>query len=245
MWTRVSSRRTKVAGAIVAVASLGAAGVATTILASDHQDTAIVEFKPTRDVNDVYAFPGSSPDRIALVVTVRSPITPGQSPRAQFGQNVLYQIKVDNDGDAVENLVFQITFTGQGPNQQLEVRGPVAPNSTGNINTLVAAAPAVSGPVNTVLGSPSDMQVFAGIRADPFFLDLEQFFRIIPDRKPERGPLSKLPETPTATSFRDPGVNYFAGINALGIVIELPVEALGATDGGALGFWATTSVDRN
>jgi hypothetical protein len=43
------------------------------------------------------------------------------------------------------------------------------------------------------------MQVFAGVRDDPFFIDLSQFFRIIPDRRPTEGPLSRIGAT-TATT---------------------------------------------
>ena len=70
-------------------------------IASDHQDTPEVELSPRMDVNDVYAFPGTTPDRIALVMTTSSPITPAQSPTASFDPNLLYQLKVDNTGDGV------------------------------------------------------------------------------------------------------------------------------------------------
>jgi hypothetical protein len=87
------------------------------------------------------------------------------------------------------------------------------------------------------------MQVFAGPRDDPFFLDLEQFFRIIPDRKPVSGPLSMLPDSATASAFRPAGsaVDYLAGINALAIVIELPESQLTAGGSSRLGIWATIS----
>ena len=89
------------AGIAASVAGIG------TLLASDHQDTPEVELNPRMDINDVYAFPGSSADRVALVLTTSSPIA-GQS--ASFDPNLLYQIKIDNGGDANEDLVFQITF---------------------------------------------------------------------------------------------------------------------------------------
>ena len=212
-------------------------------IASDHQDTPEVELSPRMDVNDVYAFPGTTPDRIALVMTTSSPITPAQSPTASFDPNLLYQLKVDNTGDGVEDKVFQVTFSGSGANQQVTVRGPVTPAQTGPMNTLVASGPAVTGATNTNLGSATGTQVFAGLRDDPFFLDLEQFFRIVPDRKPVSGPLSQLPDQPSATSFRPAGqaVDYLRGINTLAIVVELPATAL--TDGGQrkIGVWGTIS----
>jgi hypothetical protein len=195
------------------------------------------------DMNDVYAFPGSSADRIALVMTTSSPITPAQSGSASFDPNLLYQFKIDNTGDGVEDKVIQVTFSGTGTSQQMTVRGPVAPATTGTMNTVVSSGPSLTGGVNTNLGNAASLQAFAGIRDDPFFLDLEQFFRIVPDRKPVSGALSQLPDQPTASAFRPAGqaVDYLRGINALGIVLEMPTAML--TDGGTkkIGVWGTIS----
>ena len=229
-----------VAGVTALVATLA---ITRTSRASDHQDTPEVELSPRMDVNDVYAFPGSSADRIVLVMTTSSPITPAQSASAVFDPNLLYQLKIDNTGDGVEDKVIQITFNGTGASQQVTVRGPVAPAQVGTMNTLVTSGSSVTGATNTNLGSASGMQVFAGIRDDPFFLDLEQFFRIVPDRKPVSGALSQLPDQPTASSFRPAGqaVDYLRGINTLAIVLEVPAAML--TDGGAkkIGVWGTIS----
>jgi len=226
------------------MAALGATlAVVSSSSASDHQDTPEVELSPRMDVNDVYAFPGASADRIVLAMTTSSPITPAQSSGAAFDPNLLYQLKIDNTGDGVEDKVIQITFSGSGTNQQVTVRGPVAPAQTGTMNTLVSSGTSVMGATNSNLGSATGMQVFAGIRDDPFFLDLEQFFRIVPDRKPVSGPLSQLPDQATASSFRPAGqsVDYLRGINTLAIVLEMPAAML--TDGGTrkIGVWGTIS----
>jgi len=216
---------------------------AATLFASDHQDTPEVELSPRMDINDVYAFPGASADRIVLVLTTSSPITPAQSASASFDPHLLYQLKIDNTGDGVEDRVLQFTFTGTGANQQIQVRGPVAPAAVGMINSVVDASPSLTGAVNSNLGSTTGMQVFAGLRDDPFFLDLEQFFRIVPDRKPVSGPLSQLPETPSASAWRPVGqaVDYLRGINTLAIVVELPVSMLTAGGQPKIGVWGTIS----
>ena len=236
--------RPRVLAISAGVAALGAMLAATrSSQASDHQDTPEVELSPRMDINDVYAFPGSSADRIVLVMTTSSPITPAQSPAAVFDPNLLYQLKIDNTGDGVEDKVIQITFSGTGASQQVIVRGPVAPAQVGTMNTLITSGTSVTGATNTNLGSASGMQVFAGIRDDPFFLDLEQFFRIVPDRKPVSGALSQLPDQPTAASFRPAGqaIDYLRGINTLAIVMEMPAAML--TDGGSrkIGVWGTIS----
>ena len=228
----------------LAAALVATAAFAGVVVASDHQDTPTVEFHSEYDVNDVYAFPGSSPDRVALVLGTHSPLTPAGTPTAAFGDRdeVLYQLKVDNTGDAREDLVFQFTFTGPPGQQKVTVQGPVKPNEVGTANTLISGQKELKGDVDQVLGSPTGLQVFAGRRDDPFFIDLEAFFRILPDRKPEAGPLSLVTQGPL--TFRPAGsaVDFLRGFNDLAIVVELPLAEL--TANGArpkFGVWGTTS----
>lgn len=239
MLNRFLSRR---ALRLAVIAAAGCAAILGTrrTLASDHQDTPEVELNPRMDLNDVYAFPGSSSDRIALVMTTSSPIA-GQS--ASFDPNLLYQLKIDNTGDAVEDLVIQVTFDeGTGANQKFTVRGPVAPVLKGTNTMLVESGTMTTGNVGSIAGSATGIQAFTGLRADPFVVDLEQFFNIIPDRRPSTGPLSG-PSTPTATAFRNPGVDFLRPFNALAIVIELPrTTLLTSTDAAAkIGVWGTIS----
>ncbi len=235
----------------VLVPSLLVAGMAAvaggTLMASDHQQTVFTETRPRFDVTDVHVFPAATPGRIALVLTSSSPLTPAQTPTHGFGDvsEEIYQIKVDNTGDVVEDVVIQVSFTGTVPNQIVTVRGPTVPHETGVSNSLVTTPVLVTGPVNTTLGLSTGVQVFAGARDDPFFIDLEQFFRIIPDRKPAFFPrvLATLPSTPTASSFRGPPApDFLAGINAMAIVVEVPTTML--TSNGVhprFGVWATTN----
>ena len=227
--------------AAATVAALGTIGVA---IASDHQDSPNVELNPLQDLTDVYAFPSPTAGRIVLVMNTRAFLTPAAAPGASFDRNQLYQFKIDNTGDAREDKVIQVTFDGTGATQTVNVRGPVAPPVQGAMaNTVSTAAVAVTGAINTNLGSTSGMQAFAGARDDSFFLDLEQFFRILPDRKPASGPLSLLPNTPSAAAFRPAGqaLNYLAGFNVLTIVVELPIADLTAGGTSKLGIWGTIS----
>ena len=245
MSTKFSSRAAK--RTLLALGSAATVGITGVMLASDHMDTPEVEVNPRLDLNDVYAFPGSSADRVALVMTTSSPIV-GQN--ASFDSNLLYQLKIDNTGDAKEDLVFQITFDGgSGAAQRYKVVGPVAPNTSGTpasgaiVNTLVAGS-AVEGTVGNTAGTATGVQVFAGLRTDPFFIDLEQFFRIVPDRRPSTGALS-VPQTQQATSFRSPGVDLLGSIsaNTLAIVIEVPKTTLVTSTAAdaKFGVWGTIS----
>ena len=87
--------------------------------------------------------------------------------------------------------------------------------------------------------------MFAGPRDDPFFIDLEAAFCILPDRRPEGGALSgdcALTANPSAPFFfRNPGVNYVDGFNVLSIVVELPSSLIENGAPGKLGIWGTIS----
>jgi len=229
---------------IRALATLGVAAVAIVAVqrgyASDHMDTPEVELNPRMDINDVYAFPGSSADRIALLLTTSSPIA---GAAASFDPNLLYQIKVDNTGDAVEDLVFQVTFdNGEGGNQRYTIRGPVAPPMRGTRTMLATSGTVVTGRVGTTSGSATGIQAFAGLKADPFVIDLEQFFNVIPDRRPSTGPLA-IQNGPPASSFRVPGVDFLRPFNTLAVAIELPRSALQSSTAAdaRFGVWSTIS----
>jgi hypothetical protein len=236
-------RRRRAIVAAIAAAGLAVAAMFGTSIASDHQDTPEVELSPRSDINDVYAFPGASADRIVLVLNTSSPITPAQVGSASFDPNLLYQLKIDNTGDGIEDKVIQITARGTGVNQKIDIRGPVAPAQAGTSNTIVQNAPLLTGDFNTNFGSATGIQAFAGPRDDPFFLDLEQFFRIVPDRKPVSGPLSQLPTTPSASAFRAKGqaVDYLKGFNTLSIVLEMPATMLTSGGNAKIGIWGTIS----
>ena len=60
------------------------------------------------------------------------PLIPtGGSAGVSFDPTVLYQFKIDNTGDAKEDLVIQARFQGTGPTQHVIISGPVAPDLVG------------------------------------------------------------------------------------------------------------------
>jgi hypothetical protein len=234
----------KALAALILVA--GTAITARRVLASDHQDTPLVEMSPRFDVNDVYAFPSpTDPSRTVLVLGTQSPITPAGTRSATFGtrDEELYQLKVDNTGDAREDVVFQFTFLGKGRTQLVTMRGPYKPDAVGTVNTLIDR-PRTFGFTNTIIESRG-IKLFAGPRDDPFFIDLEAFFRVLPDRRPEGGPLSTITQGPL--TFRpatgaNKAVDFLRGINDMAIVVEVPTALLAnAATNGRFGVWGTTS----
>jgi uncharacterized protein DUF4331 len=228
--------------------ALGAVTVGARVaVGSDHQDTPLVELNPRMDLTDVYVFPSKADpaNRVVLVMATSGFLSPGQTATAAFDPNLLYQFKIDNTADAVEDKVIQVTFDGSTVNQTVQVRGPAAPAVTGAMmNKLLTGSARISGGLNQNLGSTGGMQVFAGAKDDPFFIDLEAIFCVLPDRKPATGALSapcalNLPPN----SFRPAGqaVNYTSGYNVLAIAVELPKSEIEGAGPGKIGIWGTIS----
>ena len=97
--------------------------------ASSHREAPLIALDPAADNTDVYAFVDPN-DRD--MVTLIANYIPFQSPDGGpnfylFDPNVLYEIHVDNNGDAVEDVTFQWRFTTERRNPQtfLYNTGPV------------------------------------------------------------------------------------------------------------------------
>jgi hypothetical protein len=81
--------------------------------ASSHREAPLIAEDPLADGTDVYAF--VSPDNTNTVTLVANYV-PFQLPSGgpnfyRFGDDVLYKIHVDNNGDAAEDIVFEFRFT--------------------------------------------------------------------------------------------------------------------------------------
>jgi len=112
-----------VAVAAIAVTSLGP------VRASSHREAPLISQDPLADNTDVYAF--VSPifqDRVTLVANFIPLEAPYGGPNFfKFDDNVLYDINIDNDGDAVEDVVFEFKFRTEvrNPNTFLYNTGPI------------------------------------------------------------------------------------------------------------------------
>lgn len=235
---------------------------------SDHQDSPTVVANPLADITDVFAFPDpKDASKVALVMDIRPLIPAGMFQNEALDPNVLYQFKITNNvagGDFSESTVLQFKADSTGPAQSVALYGPAKPNEVGTKNTLVAKTGSFAFGKVSALNNGS-IKVFAGPRRDPFFFDLAQFFKIVPDRNYQNHP---SPPPPSATSFRfatknQPiilnGVNYgtagsngctiaiphdfLAPYDVLSIVVELPKAMLEPASGklGVIGLWATTA----
>ena len=84
--------------------------------ASSHREAPLISNDPQADNTDVYAFVSpDAPDTVTLIASFIPFEDPAGGPNFyQFGDNVLYEIKIDNNGDGVEDITYQFRFTSHG-----------------------------------------------------------------------------------------------------------------------------------
>ncbi len=211
---------------------------------SDHADTPQIAASAGTDITDVFVFPSPADSNKVVLAMCVSPLIPTGGTRA-FDPDVLYQFKIDNTGDKVEDLVIQARFEGAGADQKVMIAGPAVPVRTGTKSEIIKSSTLI-GTFNNTFSPTPNMQVFAGLREDPFFFDLEQFFTILPDRAtPISGVTVALADanTPKATTWRSASAakDFLIGYNLLAIVVELPKSVLKSSADGKIGVWCTTS----
>ena len=105
---------------------------------SSHREAPEISKDPVADNADVYAF--VSPEKNGTV-TIISNFVPLQGPAGgpnfyEFGDDVLYSIYIDNDGDAQPDIEFQFQFTSslQNPKTFLYNTGPIGSLTDPNWN---------------------------------------------------------------------------------------------------------------
>ena len=231
-------------------------------LASDHADTVANATRPGADMADVYIFPSmQTAGNVVIAMNVHPLIPAGQGTTTYFDPNVLYQVKIDTDGDAniTEDLVIQVRFSGTGASQRAVVAGPYKPYTVGTTAMFARPYP-TTGLINTSFSPTPGMTVFTGGRSDPFFFDLAQFFAILPDRGYPAGgqnsPFTTImaADNPMSNGFRgfpagsgyntSPASDLLPSFNVLSLVFEMPRTMLANAATGTVGkirVWETTS----
>src|SRR5437660_429609 len=105
---------------------------------SSHREAPEIAKDPVADNTDTYAF--VSPDRPGTVTLITNYIPlegPAGGPNFyEFGDDVLYEIHVDNDGDAEPDITYRFRFTTavRNPNTFLYNTGPITALDSRNWN---------------------------------------------------------------------------------------------------------------
>jgi hypothetical protein len=108
---RTLLRRRRTLFALAAVPVLAASSL-TLADASSHREAPLITEDPVADNTDVYAFVApDAPDAVTLVANWIPLEAPYGGPNFhKFGDDVLYTLKVDNNGDAVEDVTYEFRF---------------------------------------------------------------------------------------------------------------------------------------
>lgn len=216
-------KRKKLLLAVLTVSAFITGGI---LVAADHLDSPTVSNQPA-DITDLYVFRGQDPNNLVFVGNTQGFLTPGTTGAAKFDANTVIEFNIDNNGDAIEDLVIQCKYNSSS--NKMEVYGPIAPSEKGIRSKLEGSitadvtVSAYGGAVVTNTGA-SGIKVFAGPRDDPFFFDLDRFKMIIAG---------------TAPGFNNPGTDKFAGTNVMSIVVEVP-KTLISSPSGKINVWLET-----
>ena len=104
-----------------------AAVAAPNAMASSHREAPFITKSPKIDATDFYMFRSyeSGRDKFVTLIANYVPLQdPGAGPNYfQMDPDALYEIHVDNNGDAKEDLTFQFRFTNTGKDAQFTVGG--------------------------------------------------------------------------------------------------------------------------
>jgi hypothetical protein len=180
------------------------------------------------DLTDTYALRAAG-GRTALILNVNGLSKAGQQatfatgvPSVAATKRVSYNFRIDNNGDARQDVVLAVTFGN--PNKQGVQKLQVRRNGKVILNGKTSAFGRVA--VNKGKG----IRAFAGMRDDPFFFDLDGFLNIL-SSEPGKSFLG-------CTSPRS---DKFAGSNVSSIVLELNRSLLTRGGSSKIGVWATTN----
>ncbi|CAN5605849.1 DUF4331 domain-containing protein [soil metagenome] len=246
-------------------------GPSNTALASSHREAPLISQDPVADNTDLYAF--VSPDRPDTVTIIGSWI-PGELPQGgpyyyKFGDDVVYDLNVDNIGDAKAHITYRFTFksTIANPGTFLYNTGPIKTLDDKNLNMqqTYTIEEIVNGkstklgenlPVPPAFNGPKSIADYA-----PLFKAAQQTIKL-----PEGNMmvfagatddpfwvdlgsifdlLSLRPQKAPIGYKGGPsqGIDGLAGFNVHSIALQIPIAHLlqGAGDNTVLGVWATSS----
>ncbi|WP_295696794.1 DUF4331 domain-containing protein [Lapillicoccus sp.] len=233
---------------------------------SSHREAPEISKDPVADNTDVYAF--VSPDRSDYVTLIANFI-PLQAPQGgpnffEFGDDVLYEIHIANNGDAQPDITYQFRFstTIRNPKTFLYNTGPITKITDPTWNrpqtysvtvvdrvkgTKVIAKDLLCPPVNVGVRStpnyaqlakqaiwdlPNGGKVFAGQRADAFFVDLGSIFDL--------GVLRPFQAAHLIPSAAAAGVNGLQDFNVHSIAIQVKKN-----DISRYGYWPSDVMNKN
>jgi hypothetical protein len=247
---------------------------------SSHREAPEISKDPVADSSDLYAFVSPDhPDTVTLIANYVPLQAPAGGPNFfEFGDDVLYEIHIDSNGDARPDLTYQFRFRTELRNDKtfLYNTGPIESLDSENWNRRqfysvtrvdmhgkpavladkLPCPPCNVGPLSipdyaglaedAVHNLKSGEKVFAGQRADAFFVDLGAIF----DLGTLRPFQDKHLVGQKLFNYAGKAVNATDKLNVHSIAIQVPLSAVrrdgkkkvrGRDPGAVIGIWTSAS----
>jgi Domain of unknown function (DUF4331) len=242
---------------------------------SSHKEAPAIAKDPAADSADLYAFVSpDAPDMVTIIANYVPLQDPDGGPNffefgaktvvgtaAPVGDDVLYQIHIDNTGTGIPSITYQFQFTTTilNPNTFLYATGPITYSSSSGYSstwnrrqtysiTKILTDVKTGDSTSTVISPPSGFAcppcnvgirttpnyaslsgpaiwrtsdgeiVFAGQRADGFFVDLGSIFDL--------GDLRPISTDHLIPGANTPGINSLADKNVHSIALQIPISSL-------------------
>ena len=259
-----SARRMRVVlPAVVAGVALALSGLVISG-ASSHREAPLISQDPVADNTDTYAFVSpDQPDTVTLVANWIPLELPAGGPNfSSFGDDVLYKINVDNNGDAEPDVVYEWRFktTVGNENTFLYNTGPVESigDETLNVKQTYTLTKVDGGKREVLLENAPVAPANVGPRSMPNYdaLAAEALIEVPGGGRSFAGPrddpffvdlgsvfdLAGLRPLNSAHAIPLPdeaGVDGLAGFNVHSVVLQVPTSEL--VDGDpTIGVWSST-----
>lgn len=184
---------------------------AATADASSHREAPAIALDPSADLTDFYAFISpTDPTKLVFLMNTNPLQDPGGGPNFhRFDDNVLYEIHVDNEGDAEADITYQfrVTTEYQYPDTFLHNIGPI--NVAANLNMIQTYTVTMvrDGVSTVILTKGTSAPTNVGVASTPVGA---------------YNPLSNVPGTMTTVHLAKQGdYRFFAGPRQEGFYVDL------------------------
>jgi len=227
------------------------------VLASSHREAPLISTDPTADNTDLYAF--VSPDAPTTVTIIANYIPleePAGGPNfASFDDSVLYEINIDNTGDAKEDISYQFRFKTKvaNPNTFLYNTGPIDSLTSANWNVRQTytvtridngRTTLVAGPMTTMYDNvgPASAPQYGGRGAGVnTFNDVGGTSAVFAGQTDDPFFLDlRVFDLLYGANLSEAGTDSLAGFNVHSLALRVPKASLRAGSP-VIGVWATAS----
>lgn len=238
-------------------------------LASSHREAPLISTDPTADSTDVYAFVSpDKPDTVTMIANFIPLEEPAGGPNFfKFDDFARYEIKIDNNGDALEDITFRFTFKTKTMNSNtfLNFTGPVTSLTDPDLNVRqTMTVQMIVGGVTSTIGSnintvpcnvgPSTMPDYPALADSGISTLFINSIKVFAGQREEGffvdlGSVFDLLQLRAVTGSGDP-TDSLAGFNTHSIAIQVPIYLLTkdgsvpsdpANASSVLGLWSTVS----